>query len=221
MPGYLGKYTNDPRDITGQQAQSAIDNQWGPIPGEIVSYDPATGTATVKPLYKPRHNGEPVEMPELYEVPVDQPRTASAGLTMPIPAGTKVMLTPQMRAFDDYEEGGDAEPFDARAFHISNMRASLAGGDSLSSPLPNADPDNTHLRFDPDGLYGLKGSPDGKMKLEGSQGDVYALLTEVADLAKEGFEYLSAEPQLVHTGEYASIASQLNAIVTKLEGMQL
>lgn len=161
--------------------QTERESQWGAIPGEIVTYDAAKGTATVRPLYKPIVAGKKLDMPDLYEVPVDMPRTANGGMTFPVPAGTKVMLSPQMRAFEDYEEGNEATPTDARSFHISNMRASLSGGDSLSDPLPGADAENFHLRFNASGSFGLKGSPDGKFQLNGAQGDVIDLLAEVCE----------------------------------------
>ena len=181
MVGLLGKTTNLSRDITGQQAQAERDSMWGPIPGEVLSFDAAKGTATVRPLYKPMHNGQKVVMPDLYEVPIDQPRTNGMGMTFPIAAGTRVMLSPQMRAMDDYEEGGDGGAYDARSFHLSTMRASLAGGDSLAAPLENADADNFHLRFNTSGSFGMKGSPDGKFQLAGSEGDVIDLLAEVVE----------------------------------------
>lgn len=214
MTGYIAKRTNTAQDIIGNFAQVEREDMWGPIPGEIVSFDAASGTATVRPRYTPRHNGEPVPMPDLYEVPVDLPRTASAGLTFPIPPGTKVMLTPQMRAMDDYEEGGEGTPYDARSFHLSTMRASIAGGDSLSDPLPNADPDNTHLRFSADGQYGIKGSPDGKVAIEGAEGNLYDLLVQVVEiLAGEtttvsGGSSAGAWP-LTHQAQFAQLAAKL------------
>lgn len=218
MPGYVGKQTNRPEDATGQIAQGERDTIWGPIPGEVISYDASTGTATIRPLYKPMHNGKKVDMPDLYEVPIDQPRSANAALTIPIPAGTKVMMAPQMRAMDDYEDGEDGTPYDARSFHLSNMRATLAGGDSLSDPLKNVDPDNMHLRFDPEGKYGVRGSPDGKVKIEGSEGNVYDLLAQVVELLASDtltIKYGSSAGsghELEHKAKYAEIAGKLRAM---------
>lgn len=219
MVGYLGKHTNLGRDVTGSQVQAERDSMWGPIPGEIVTYDAAAGTATVRPLYKPVHNGKPVDMPDLYEVPVDQPRTNGMGMTFPIPAGTKVMLSPQMRAFEDYEEGGDGAPTDARSFHLSNMRASLSGGDSLSDPLPGADADNFHLRFNASGSFGMKGSPDGKFQLNGAQGNVFDILAEVVELLAADtlkINYGSSAGsghELQFKAQYADLAAKLRAMV--------
>ena len=220
MVGYLGKRTNQMRDITGQQAQSEREATWGPIPGEIVSYDPATQTATVQPLYKPVHNGEPVAMPQLFEVPVDLPRTGNAGITFPIPAGSKVMLTPMMRSMDNYDTDGDGVPFDGRSFHLADMRATVVGGDSVSTPLANVDPDNTHVRFDAGGQYGLKGSPDGKFDLVGSEGSIFGLLIEHVELTSDGFKKLGTEG-LNHSPRYNEIGDELAAIAGKLRSMQI
>ncbi|MBX4889764.1 Gp138 family membrane-puncturing spike protein [Rhizobium bangladeshense] len=220
MVGYLGKRTNQPRDITGQQAQSEREAMWGPVPGEIVSFDAATQTATVQPLYKPVHNGQAVDMPQLFEVPVDLPRTASAGMTFPIPAGTRVMLAPMMRSMDNYDTDDDGAPFDGRSFHLADMRATIVGGDSVSSPLANVDPANTHLRFDAAGNYGMKGSPDGKFELIGSEGSIFDLLIQHVELSSEGFTLLGTEG-LDHSPRYAEIGAALAVIAGKLRDMQI
>ena len=214
MAGYINKKTNDPMDVLTSATQAERDSMWGPIPGEIVSYDSVSGTATVQPLYRPIHNGVAVTMPVLYEVPIDLPRTANAGLTFPIPNGTKVMLTPQMRAIDEYEEGGFGDPYDARSFHLSNMRASIAGGDSLSAPLPNVDPENTHLRFSPDGDFGIKGSPDGKVAIEGKEGNLYDLLVQVVEILGSETTTVSSGSSagawpLTHQAQFAALAAKL------------
>lgn len=214
--GYLGKYSNDSRDVTGRQVQTAVENQWGPIPGVTVS-EWNGRTVNVQPLYKPIHNGQPVDMPVLFEVPLDQPMSGNAGMTFPVPVGTPVMLTPQMRALDDYEEGEDAAPYDARAFHLSNMRASLSGGESLSQDIPNIDLQNTHVRFNPEGTFGLKGSPDGKVSLEGAEGNIYLLLARAVEIIAEHETNVtsgSSAGTYSHTlaGEAAAIAAKLRAM---------
>jgi hypothetical protein len=220
MVGYLGKRTNRPHDIRGQQVQSEREAMWGPIPGEIVAYDPTSQTATVQPLYKPIHNGEAVSMPQLFEVPLDLPRTGSAGITFPVPAGTKVMLSPMMRSMDNYDSDGDGAPFDGRSFHLADMRATIVGGDSVSAPLANVDPDNTHIRFDAEGQYGLKGSPDGKFELVGAEGSIFDLLIQHVELASEGFTLLGTEG-LDHSIRYGQIGTELAAIAAKLRAMQI
>ncbi|MCZ7974352.1 Gp138 family membrane-puncturing spike protein [Agrobacterium salinitolerans] len=219
MPGYIGKTTNTPQDLIGQFAQAEKDATWGPIPGVTTSAWNGR-TVNVKPLYKPVVNGELLDMPELFEVPLDQPMTANGGMTFPIPVGTPVMLTPQMRAMDGWEEGGDATPTDARSFHLSNMRASISGGESLSQDIPDIDLQNFHLRANGSGSFGFKASPDGKFQMNGSQGNVFDLLAQVVEL-------LAADTLLIKYGSSAGSGHQLQykdqylALAAKLRAMVL
>lgn len=220
MAGYLGKTTNDSRDVTDRQAQAEREAQWGPIPGEVVAYNAATQTATVQPLYKPIHNGKPVAMPQLLEVPVDLPRTANAGITFPIPAGTRVMLAPMMRSMDNYDVDDDGAPSDARSFSLSDMRATIVGGNSLKSPMENVDPDNTHIRFSTDGSFGIKGSPDGKFRIDGAEGNLY-------DIIATFMELVASDELQINYGSSAGTGHQLfnraalMALAAKVRAMAL
>lgn len=220
--GYIGKHTNRNGEVVGAQTQEERESQWGPIPGEVVagSYDAATQTATIKPLYRPRHAGKAVDMPELLKVPIRFPRTGSTAITHPIPDGTRVMLIPQMRSMENYHTDGDGEASDTRSFALSDMEAHLTGGDSLNNPLPNVDPANLHIRADPEGLFGIRLSPEGKVSIEGSDGNVYELVADAADLAATGFEKLGMEA-LVFAPDYATIGVALRDIATKLAAMKL
>lgn len=221
MTGYVGKTTNLQREVVATQAQAEREDQWGPMPGEIVSYDAAKQTATVRPLFKKKKwDGSDLELPDLEEVLVDLQRTGSAGLTFPIPAGTRVVLTPQMRSMEHYDTGAGGSFSDYRSFNLSDMRASIAGGDSASSPMQNVDSENTHLRFDADGQFGLKGSPSGKFELMGSEGNIFDMLISHVELTSEGFKLLGTEG-LNHSPRYDEIGDELAIIANKLRNMQL
>lgn len=223
MTGYLGKTTNGFGYTVGGAAQDEREDLLGAMPGEVVAYHPERGTVDVQPLFK---KWEPsarknLDYPVLLEVPLDMPRSGNSAITHPVPAGTRVMLTPMMRSGENYETEDEGAPSDRRSFNLSDMRASLAGGDSLSSPLPNVDPDNTHIRFDADGRFGIRGSQEGKIKIEGSEGDIYALIGDAIDQTQQGFDFLSTEPTLEHVAEYGAIAAQLSDILAKLRAMAL
>lgn len=220
--GLIGKTTNRQGMVTAAHAQAERESMWGPIDGEIVDYDAAKGTATIKPLYKPLVNGKPVSMPNLLEVPMRFPSAGAGGaMTFPVAAGTKVRLTPGMRNSENYHADGDGAPFDTRSFSLNDMEASLIGGESLKDPMPNVDPNNVHVRFDANGDYGIRGSADGKIAIEGSEGNIYDLVAEAADLAASGFELLGTEATLDHMAEYATIGDQLRTIANKLAAMSL
>lgn len=221
MTGYLGKTTNLQRDVVGRQAEAEREDQIGPMPGKVTAYYPERGTVDVQPLFKRRKwDGSPLEYPELKDVPIDFVRTGNSAVTHPIPVGSRVMLYPTMRSSEKYDTEDDGEPSDARSFNLSDMRASLAGGDSLSSPLPNVDPDNTHIRFDPDGKYGVRGSPDGKFKIEGSEGNLYDIIATFMELVASD-ELQIAYGSSAGSGHALQNRAQLMELAAKVRAMAL
>lgn len=221
MAGYVGKTTNLQREVIGQQSQSEREDQWGEIPGKIVSFDAAKQTATVQPLYKPKHNGKPVDMPELLEVPVRFTRAGGGGMTFPVKVDDRVTLRPMMRSSEKYHLEDDGEASDTRSMNLSDMEAFLDGGESLTDPIPNFDAENVHMRGDPDGEYGIKISASGKLKIEGNQGNIYILYRDGLNLAKQIAYFLKDEPALINGPAYASIETSLGEIVAKLDAMAL
>ncbi len=181
--GYIGKTTNGGDDVRGASEQSEREDMWGEMPGEVVSFDAAKQTATIRPLYKKRLDGVPTDLPDLLAVPVRFARAGGAAMTFPVKAGDKVSLRPQMRNDDAYHQDGAAfEAASTRSFSLSDMEAHLAGGESLSDPIKNFDGANAHMRFDGDGRFGIRGSKDGKIAIEGAQGNPYKLLAEAIRL---------------------------------------
>ena len=219
MVGRQGKTTNWADDAIGTKVLDERQAMWGEIPGEIVSFDPAAQTATIKPLYKPKFNGKPVDMPELLEIPVRMTRAGGGGITFPVAAGDKVTLRPQMRSSENYHSDGDGAASDARSFNLSDMEAFLEGGESLQDPIPNFDPDNVHVRFDPDGNYGMRGSQDGKIAIEGSEGNIYSMLARLAEIVAEHETNVTKGSS---TGTYShTLAGEAADIAAKLRAMEL
>lgn len=218
MVGLLGKTTNWEQDVNEAVATDERNAMWGEIPGEIVSFDPAKQTATIKPLYKPKFNGKPVDMPNLLEIPVRFTRAGNGGITFPIAPGDKVTLRPQMRSSENYHSDGDGSASDARSFNLSDMEAFLDGGESASDPIPNFDPDNVHVRFDPDGNFGIRGSKEGKVAIEGAEGNIYDMVARLAEMFAEHQTVVTAGSsagQYNHDlrGEALEIAAKLRAMV--------
>lgn len=167
--GRIGKTTNSPDDVIGQAITDERKAMWGEIPGEVVSFDAATQTATIKPLYRPRFNGKPIDMPELLEVPMRFPRSGGFTITHPVKAGDKVTLRPQMRSSENYLTEDDGEASDDRSFNISDMEAHLAGGESLNQPISDFSTSGMQIRGE-SGWPRIELNDDGGMKLMFSAG---------------------------------------------------
>jgi len=219
MTGLLGKTTNGPDDTTGAVAQEERNSIWGEIPGEIVDFDPATQTATIKPLFTPKFNGRPLQMPNLMEVPIRMTRAGDGGMTFPVAAGDKVTLRPQMRSTEKYQTGEGDDASDARSFNLSDMEAHLDGGESLTDPIENFDAANVHMRFDKQGNFGIRGSKDGKVAVEGSEGNIYSMLARLAEIVAQHETQVTVGSS---TGEYShTLAGEAAEIAAKLRAMEL
>lgn len=218
--GYRGKTTNAPRENVAAQAQAERETMWGEITGTITSFDPVTQTASVKPDYRPRHNGTSIEMPELLEVPVRFPRAGGFVITSPVKAGDKVALRPQMRSTESFHTGGDyTSDQDTRTFSLSDMEAFLDGGEPLTNAIPSFNSDNFEIRT-ADGSFGIELSPTGQFKIKGEGGELLALLASLLDL-------LSTDALQINYGSSAGTGHQLQfrdqyaEIAAKIRGMTL
>ena len=217
--GYRGKTTNAGREVVAAQAQAERETQWGEITGTVVSFDPATQTASIQPDYKPRHNGEPVDMPQLDEVPVRFTRAGGFVITSPVRAGDKVTLRPQMRSSEEFHTGGDYTPMgDSRSFSLSDMEAFLDGGEALTDPIPGFNSNNMEIRT-ADGSFKIEMSEDGKFKIQGAEGNVYELLARLAEIVAEHETNVTKGSS---TGTYShTLAAEAAEIAGKLRGMQV
>ena len=219
MVGLLGKVTNQSRDVVGSRAQSEVSAIWGEMPGEVVSFDDKAQTITVQPLYKPKFDGEAVDMPQLYEVPVRFQRVGGFVITTPIKPGDKVTLRPQMRSSENYHGGDDYEASDARTFSLADYEAFLDGGETLTDPIPNFNSENMEIRS-ADGKFAIEMSEDGKFRMRGAEGNWFDLLASLAEL-------LAADTlQIKHgssigSGHALQFQAQYAEIAGKLRGMAL
>jgi hypothetical protein len=200
--GYRGRTTNRFAEVSAVIGGAEVESKYHEIPGEIISFDPATQTASVQPLFELKVGADFLPLPQLDEVPVRFARAGFGGLTFPVQVGDKVTLRPQTRSTEEYHTEGVGQPRDARFSSLSDMEAHLDGGESLQEPIENFDAANTHLRVDPAGSYGLKGSSSGQFAIIGSAGELY-------DLLATGFEKLGTDLLLIKYGSSAGTGHEL------------
>lgn len=95
------------------------------LPGEVVSYDSATGKAEVRALVKLKYgDGTILTPPVISNVPIVLPRTATASLTLPIAKGDEVLIIFSQWSIDRWaSEGGLVESGDARHHSMSDAFA--------------------------------------------------------------------------------------------------
>lgn len=109
--GYTGSAANyNELDMIGELLKRDRDNLNTSLPGEIVSFDPATQTATIKVLAQRNLNGQAVDYPELKQVPVHLPRGGGYVHTFPIKPGDGGQLHFQSRDITSWSSDGTPSP---------------------------------------------------------------------------------------------------------------
>lgn len=109
-----------------QMIDTAISNMHTSMPGKVVSYNPATNRAVVKPdLPKAITVGEPLESPQIVEVPVvwNSSNGGKSAFTMPIQPGDGVLLNFQQRSIENWLDGKMVMPDDPRQHDLSDCVA--------------------------------------------------------------------------------------------------
>jgi hypothetical protein len=95
------------------------------LPGQIDSYDPASGKASVRPLLREKYaDGDVLELPVIDNVPLVFPRTGEASISLPVARGDGVLLLFCQRSMDTWlSSGGVANPDDIRMHSLSDAIA--------------------------------------------------------------------------------------------------
>jgi hypothetical protein len=117
----------DLTELIEQQIEVQLSNTLNTnIPATIVSYNPATNRAVVKPtLPKAIASGESLDSPQVVEVPVVFHASGGgiASMTFPLKPGDGVMLAVQQRSLEGWLDGNNKMPDDPRQFDLSDSVA--------------------------------------------------------------------------------------------------
>jgi hypothetical protein len=112
------------------------------MPGTVVSYDPATRRAVVRPsLSKQLADGRVLPPPQVVSAPVIFPtgNGGKAGITFPIRPGDGVMLHFSERSLEAWHDGGETVPDDPRTFDLSDAIAVPGLNHGGATPAAHAD----------------------------------------------------------------------------------
>jgi len=158
-----------PEDVVALKAEEERADIWTALPGRVKSFDPQTQTITAEVMYKPRHNGEAVAMPDLLEVPVVLQRGGGFTLTHPIKPGDGVQLMFQARNMDAWHGKGEAAEASTARMHDLSDAVAIVGLEPSPKKLANYNANNFEIRSD-DGKNKIEISTDGKFAFTGAGG---------------------------------------------------
>lgn len=188
-------------EAIGDATQSEREDIWTNLPGKVVSVSADGRTATIKPLYRPRFNGEPVDMPELVEVPINWPRGGRMVMRFPLKEGDQGMISVMSRNMDDWYAKDGEQPAATQRMHDLSDATFSPGLSSSQAPVGPYDPDNFELSS-ADGQYRISMSPEGKFKIDGAEGNLYTILAEFMEL-------VASDELLIKHGSSAGSGHQL------------
>jgi hypothetical protein len=138
----------DLTELIEQQVEVQLGNTLNTsMPAKIISYNAATNRAVVKPVLPKRlASEEPLDSPQIVEVPVVFPASGGgkASMTFPLKPGDGVMLSVQQRSLEGWLDGRETMPDDPRQFDLSDSVA-IAGCQPSGIV---GDPDHVVLKFD-------------------------------------------------------------------------
>lgn len=148
------------------------------MPGTVVSYNAAAGTAVIRPGFKRlfAESEAPVDLPLLPSVPVMTIGTAESWVRFPIKAGDTVLLVFAERSIDRWmEQGGQVYPVDFRRHSLSDAVA-IPGLRPGQAPAPRGAASSMELVH---GRARLELTAEGKVKLGNDFVDLVALLDTI------------------------------------------
>lgn len=102
------------------------------LPGRIESFNPVERTATVKPMLSRRFRGAvtATELPVVQNVPIVEPRTLKAIVSLPVTPGDPVLMVFADRAIENWLGSAGvipSAPLDVRQHDLSDAFAVLGG----------------------------------------------------------------------------------------------
>lgn len=172
-------------DQINKSARSATEDMHTALPGEIKSYDPDKGVATVLPKAKfTKPDGSTMDFPEISGVPVMFPQSKNVTIAWPIKKGDGCLLVFSEQALDYWMYGKETDTklkFDlTNAIAIPNLTSggnntmklacdedavAIAAGDTTVKITPStvqAEVGGTVLTVSPDGV-----TIEGKLTVKG------------------------------------------------------
>ena len=142
------------------------------MPAKILEYDYTKQKAKVQPSLNQKYNdGEVIELPAIYNVPVVHPASGGASITFPVNINDTVLLVFSEKSLEEWLSNGEqVTPDDPRQNNLTDAIA-LLGLNPFSKTSPAAN--NTDLLIKYDGSE-VKLKPSGVIDINATEGNITA-----------------------------------------------
>lgn len=142
------------------------------MPAKILEYDYTKQKAKVQPSLNQKYNdGEVIELPAIYNVPVVHPASGGASITFPVNVNDTVLLVFSEKSLEEWLLNGEqVTPDDPRQNNLTDAIA-LLGLNPFSKTSPASN--NTDLLIKYDGSE-VKLKPSGIIDINATKGNITA-----------------------------------------------
>jgi hypothetical protein len=178
------------------------------MPGQIVSFDAATSTCSVKPCIKRKlSNGTIQELPVIQNVPICYPQGGGAIISFPLAVNDPCLIIFNERSLDIWwTKGGIVDPLDARKHNLSD--AVVIPG-CMPKPRASTRVSAQHMRVEM-GDASIELQTAGKFRIQKIGGD------EVLDLISQALQEMSvasnAAGPLFNAAAFAALKVKIDAL---------
>lgn len=155
------------------------------LPGTIEKIDSSTRLVDVRPMISVLFHGreEAINLPIIQQVPLIEPRTAAAFISLPIKKGDQVLMVFSDRALNNWL-GSDGsipvEPLDVRMHDLTDAFAILGGWPTLKTGnRPGTNPDDLDIQVESGVKILIGNGPDELLGL------AHEAFTKLKDVAEE------------------------------------
>lgn len=161
--------------ISEAMRQAAMETRVS-LPATVIRYDFEKQLADVQPDFKRKYqDGEVVDAPIIYNVPVKHQRAGDAIMHVPVKAGHKVWLNFADRSLEKWLSTGSAsDPEDTRAHHLSDAVA-YPGGYPFSDPSHVNNGDDIIIR---NAVLEFRIKPNGRLQILNGSNELIRIMED-------------------------------------------
>lgn len=163
------------------------------LPATVIEYDHTTQKCSAQPDFKRNYGGSIVEMPIIYNIPVQWPRAGAAFVHLPLKKGHKVTLSFSDRSLEKWLSNGQKnDPEDPRNHHLSDALA-YPGGYPFSDAANVTNGDDIIIKHGETTEWRIK--ENGHFQIFNSQHEFMKKLSDIMQDLSEAVIYTCNGPQ--------------------------
>ena len=196
------------------------------LPGTIESIVPGTRLVNVRPMIATRYyeRDEITDLPIIQRVPLVEPRTASAFISLPIKRGDPVLMVFGDRALENWIKSDGSipvEPLDIRQHDLTDAFAIIGGWpEAMTGNRPGENPDDLDIQVEPGVKILIGNGADELLDILDQIVDLFENVSTGIMTSYQTHNHAGGANPPTDAATWASALSSLTAIRAKLSNLK-